>query len=284
MSRFDPLNIGEAARRLGVSTAALRLYERKGLLPTTTRSSGGYRSFRRTICDASGSSGAHAAWGCRCARSRSCSPYRQMRRGWCRCCGATSSDSNTRVGATPCCDGIYLDGLAGVDLPIMGSPKLRVVPIPRPRHERPCAFPECTQRTAEFAVEGMTCASCVSRVERALRAVPGVSDAASTSRPSALGARVGDAADERRMRRDRAGHGSRRIRAAHVDNGAEPEPSPWDGFARCSPGWRCRCRSMRRCCEPFGRHGCSRAGAVRVGGAGAVPPGRALLPAPAGTR
>lgn len=45
MSRFVPLNIGEAARRLGVSTAALRLYERKGLLPTTTRSSGGYRQF-----------------------------------------------------------------------------------------------------------------------------------------------------------------------------------------------------------------------------------------------
>ena len=45
MSRFDPLNIGEAARRLGVSTATLRLYERTGLLPKATRTAGGYRQF-----------------------------------------------------------------------------------------------------------------------------------------------------------------------------------------------------------------------------------------------
>ncbi|WP_037537313.1 heavy metal translocating P-type ATPase [Sphingomonas sp. PR090111-T3T-6A] len=34
-----------------------------------------------------------------------------------------------------------------------------------------------TEETQEFAVEGMTCASCVRRVERALKAVPGVTDA-----------------------------------------------------------------------------------------------------------
>lgn len=45
MARFDPLDIGEAARRLGLSTAALRLYERRGLLPKTRRSAGGYRQY-----------------------------------------------------------------------------------------------------------------------------------------------------------------------------------------------------------------------------------------------
>src|SRR5688572_23466890 len=33
-------------------------------------------------------------------------------------------------------------------------------------------------RTAQFAIEGMTCASCVARIERALRKVPGVVEAA----------------------------------------------------------------------------------------------------------
>ena len=45
MSRFDPVDIGEAARRVGVSPAALRLYERQGLLPRTTRSAAGYRQY-----------------------------------------------------------------------------------------------------------------------------------------------------------------------------------------------------------------------------------------------
>ena len=45
MTRFDPLSIGEAARRVGVSTATLRLYERRGLLPKAARSAGGYRQF-----------------------------------------------------------------------------------------------------------------------------------------------------------------------------------------------------------------------------------------------
>ena len=41
----DPLDIGEVARRVGVSVAALRLYERRGLLPKAQRSAGGYRQF-----------------------------------------------------------------------------------------------------------------------------------------------------------------------------------------------------------------------------------------------
>ena len=45
MARPDPVDIGEAARRVGVSTAALRLYERKGLLPKTSRSASGYRQY-----------------------------------------------------------------------------------------------------------------------------------------------------------------------------------------------------------------------------------------------
>jgi DNA-binding transcriptional MerR regulator len=45
MARFYPVDIGEAARRIGVSTAALRLYERRGLLPKTERSAGGYRQY-----------------------------------------------------------------------------------------------------------------------------------------------------------------------------------------------------------------------------------------------
>jgi DNA-binding transcriptional MerR regulator len=45
MARFDPVDIGEAARLIGVSTATLRLYERRGLLPKTARSAGGYRQY-----------------------------------------------------------------------------------------------------------------------------------------------------------------------------------------------------------------------------------------------
>ena len=40
-----PLDIGEAARRVGVSAAALRMYEKRGLLPEALRSSGGYRQY-----------------------------------------------------------------------------------------------------------------------------------------------------------------------------------------------------------------------------------------------
>jgi len=45
VSRFEPIDIGEAARRLGISAAALRLYERRGLLPKTSRSASGYRQY-----------------------------------------------------------------------------------------------------------------------------------------------------------------------------------------------------------------------------------------------
>jgi len=40
-----PLDIGEAARLVGVSPATLRLYERRGLLPQTARSDAGYRKY-----------------------------------------------------------------------------------------------------------------------------------------------------------------------------------------------------------------------------------------------
>lgn len=42
---FKPLDIGEAARRVGVSAAALRMYEKRGLLPEALRSPGGYRQY-----------------------------------------------------------------------------------------------------------------------------------------------------------------------------------------------------------------------------------------------
>jgi DNA-binding transcriptional MerR regulator len=45
MPGFDRITIGEAARRLGVSTATLRLYERWGLLPPSQRTAAGYRQF-----------------------------------------------------------------------------------------------------------------------------------------------------------------------------------------------------------------------------------------------
>lgn len=44
VSRFDPLDIGEVARRLGISAAALRLYEKRGLLKAT-RTASGYRQY-----------------------------------------------------------------------------------------------------------------------------------------------------------------------------------------------------------------------------------------------
>jgi len=45
MPRIEPVDIGEAARRVGVSAAALRLYEKRGLLPTATRTASGYRQY-----------------------------------------------------------------------------------------------------------------------------------------------------------------------------------------------------------------------------------------------
>ena len=56
---------------------------------------------------------------------------------------------------------------------------------------------DAASRTSEFAIEGMTCASCVARIERALRKVPGVVEAAvnlATERASVrVQAHVGDA-------------------------------------------------------------------------------------------
>src|SRR5688572_15017001 len=65
-----------------------------------------------------------------------------------------------------------------VDLPKVGTPKLRA-----PHGEDPTmnaiAVPSGAQaRNAQFAIEGMTCASCATRIERALRKVPGVVEAA----------------------------------------------------------------------------------------------------------
>ena len=45
LRRACTVDIGEAARRVGVSAAALRLYERQGLLPKPTRSAGNYRQY-----------------------------------------------------------------------------------------------------------------------------------------------------------------------------------------------------------------------------------------------
>ncbi len=45
------------------------------------------------------------------------------------------------------------------------------------KHQQPAALTGTTERT-EFAIEGMSCASCVARVEKAIKAVPGVEQAA----------------------------------------------------------------------------------------------------------
>ena len=45
MARHEPLDIGEAARRIRVTPATLRLYERRGLLPKATRTAAGYRQY-----------------------------------------------------------------------------------------------------------------------------------------------------------------------------------------------------------------------------------------------
>ena len=42
-----PVDIGEAARRIGVSPATLRLYEKRGLVPTASRTPNGYRQYTR---------------------------------------------------------------------------------------------------------------------------------------------------------------------------------------------------------------------------------------------
>lgn len=41
----EPVEIGEAARRLGVSAAALRMYEKRGLVPAASRTPSGYRVY-----------------------------------------------------------------------------------------------------------------------------------------------------------------------------------------------------------------------------------------------
>jgi DNA-binding transcriptional MerR regulator len=41
----EPMDIGVAARRLGVSAATLRLYERRGLMPRAARTANGYRKY-----------------------------------------------------------------------------------------------------------------------------------------------------------------------------------------------------------------------------------------------
>ena len=41
----EPVDIGEAARRVGVSPAALRLYEKRGLVPKASRTPNGYRQY-----------------------------------------------------------------------------------------------------------------------------------------------------------------------------------------------------------------------------------------------
>lgn len=45
MAVSKPLDIGEAARRVGVSAAALRMYEKRGLVPQALRTPGGYRQY-----------------------------------------------------------------------------------------------------------------------------------------------------------------------------------------------------------------------------------------------
>jgi DNA-binding transcriptional MerR regulator len=46
-----PLRSGDLARLVGISPDTLRLYERKGLLPSPPRSSNGYRSYPPAIVD-----------------------------------------------------------------------------------------------------------------------------------------------------------------------------------------------------------------------------------------
>lgn len=45
---MDVMTVGEAARTVGVSPKAIRLWEAKGLIPVAERTTGGYRSFADT--------------------------------------------------------------------------------------------------------------------------------------------------------------------------------------------------------------------------------------------
>jgi len=46
-----PLRIGNLARKSGVSRDTLRFYERRGLLPKTQRTAGGFRVYPRETVD-----------------------------------------------------------------------------------------------------------------------------------------------------------------------------------------------------------------------------------------
>ena len=71
------MQIGELAKRTALTVDAIRLYERRRLLPKATRSTGGFRFTPRMTSNAFNSLGRCTCWASPCERSANCLIFAQ---------------------------------------------------------------------------------------------------------------------------------------------------------------------------------------------------------------